>query len=115
MLVGGGHRDPELGRQLLGERPDIVQLVALQLLDIDSLEQDERGLRTGLGLDLTGWELFEARDISGDGLTIVGFGRNPSGDNEAWIAIIPEPGTGVLLMAGLVGLATYRRGRGVRK
>ena len=41
------------------------------------------------GLDLTGWTLLEARGISDDGLTIVGYGNNPVGFDEGWIATIP--------------------------
>jgi len=37
------------------------------------------------GFDLSGWSLHAASDISADGLTIVGWGQNPSGDIEAWI------------------------------
>ena len=48
---------------------------------------------TDLGLDLTGWTLVEARDISADGRTIVGTGTNGSGQSGAWIAVIPEQGT----------------------
>jgi hypothetical protein len=44
---------------------------------------------TDLGIDLTGWTVTEATGASGDGLTIVGYGTNPSGDNEAWIAVLP--------------------------
>jgi hypothetical protein len=40
---------------------------------------------------------------------IVEQGRNPSGQGEAWLAIIPEPGTGLLVMTGLLGLAVRRR------
>lgn len=43
------------------------------------------------GLDLGDWDLREATDISADGLTIVGNGRNPSRYPEPWIATIPEP------------------------
>ncbi len=43
------------------------------------------------GLELTGWTLLSAYDISNDGLTIVGYGRNPDGYPEGWIATIPEP------------------------
>ena len=38
------------------------------------------------GLDLTGWRLYVARDISDDGKTIMGRGTNPNGTTEAWIA-----------------------------
>ncbi|GAH22327.1 unnamed protein product, partial [marine sediment metagenome] len=43
------------------------------------------------GVDLTGWTLRSATGISDDGLTFVGYGLNPSGYQEAWIATIPEP------------------------
>jgi uncharacterized membrane protein len=49
------------------------------------------------GLDLSGWTLESARDVSDDGRTIVGWGRNPSGDLEGWIAVIPEPSTAFLM------------------
>ena len=42
-------------------------------------------------LDLTGWILEGATGISNDGTTIVGWGINPSGDREGWIATIPRP------------------------
>jgi probable HAF family extracellular repeat protein len=53
------------------------------------------------GLDLTGWTLKAATGISADGLTIVGQGTNPSGDPEAFIATIPEPGTLAVLGLGV--------------
>jgi probable HAF family extracellular repeat protein len=65
----------------------------------------------GLGADLTGWSGLIASDISDDGLTIVGRGGNPSGQNEAWIAVIPEPATGWLLGFGLLSIAWRRRPR----
>jgi len=49
----------------------------------DVLEDDYR-------LDLTGWTLTSANDVSSDGLTVVGDGINPEGNQEAWIAVIPE-------------------------
>lgn len=44
------------------------------------------------GLDLTGWELSEAVGISKCGTTIVGIGRNPSRDYEAWMVQIIQTG-----------------------
>jgi len=64
-----------------------------------------------LGVDLTGWQLSEARGISADGRTIVGYGRNPSGSREAFVAVIPEPSTALLLGAGLMMLSGQRRAR----
>ena len=42
-------------------------------------------LTKDFGIDLTGWKLEEATAISDDGLTIVGNGKNPDGNQEAWI------------------------------
>jgi hypothetical protein len=44
---------------------------------------------TDYGLDLTGWSLEIAYGVSDDGRTIVGRGQNPSGQTEAWIAVLP--------------------------
>jgi len=69
------------------------------------------------GLSLTGWTLDEATGISGDGTTIVGYGSNPSGQSEAWIAhlepggpaAIPEPTSMSLLALGALALLRRRR------
>lgn len=46
------------------------------------------------GLDLTGWSLSGALGISDDGRTIVGGGRNPSGQVELLIVTLPGLSTG---------------------
>jgi hypothetical protein len=38
------------------------------------------------GVNVGAWSLYEARGISADGSTIVGYGRNPAGDDEAFLA-----------------------------
>ena len=48
-------------------------------------------LANNYGLDLTGWQLGPARGISSDGATIVGYGINPAGMTEAWIASLKPP------------------------
>ena len=64
-------------------------------------------LENDLGLDLTGWTLEVATAISADGRTIVGYGPNPSGDYEGWVAHLgSEPaGTWTDLGQGLPGSA----------
>ena len=66
-------------------------------------------LRTDYAIDMAGWTLTEAVDISADGRTIVGNGFNPEGHEEAWVAVIPEPATLALVAAGLAVAATGRR------
>jgi hypothetical protein len=40
------------------------------------------------GVNITGWDLFAAFDISADGTVIVGDGVNPDGISEGWVAQI---------------------------
>ncbi|MFH1748749.1 MAG: PEP-CTERM sorting domain-containing protein [Planctomycetota bacterium] len=61
------------------------------------------------GLDLTGWDLTEALGISRDGMAIVGYGTNPDGFLEGWVATIPEPSTLGLLLIGSLCAALRRR------
>jgi len=63
------------------------------------------------GLDLAGWQLESAKCISPDGLIIAGYGKNPGGETEAWIARLPEPGTGALGLWAAALLAWRRRTR----
>lgn len=64
-------------------------------------------LQNDYGMNLTRWTLSGAQGISADGQTIVGYGKNPAGNNEAWMANIPEPSTFVLLAIGAVGFLAW--------
>lgn len=66
--------------------------------------------------NLTGWGLASATAVSADGFTVVGYGTNPSGQTEAWIADLSNNSTSVptpALLPGLVGmgLTAWRRHR----
>lgn len=69
---------------------------------------------TAAGINnLTGWELASATAVSADGFTVVGYGTNPSGQTEAWIADLRNP-TAVptpALLPGLMamGVAAWRK------
>lgn len=61
------------------------------------------------GVDIGGWSLDVARGVSEDGMTIVGYGINPTGDVEGWLAVlnpVPEPGSRSVaaLVLGLLAL-----------
>jgi uncharacterized membrane protein len=65
-----------------------------------------RDLQTVLVTDfgatnLNGWTLERAFGVSADGRTIVGDGRNPSGNTEAWIATLPPTATAIPLPSAL--------------
>jgi probable HAF family extracellular repeat protein len=76
---------------------------------------------TSMGLDMTGWILDEAHGVSADGRTIVGWGTNPLGDTEGWIATLPpiefpEPSNlpsmnpvGFALLLGMLALSGTAR------
>jgi probable HAF family extracellular repeat protein len=70
-------------------------------------------LTDDFGLDLGGWQLERARSVSADGKTVVGFGINPDGNTEAWVAYVqqvPEPASIVLCsIVGLYGVVVSSR------
>lgn len=63
---------------------------------------------------LAGWNLKSVTGISADGTKLVGFGRNASGQNEAFLvnlAVVPLPAGVWLLASALGGLVVLRRQR----
>jgi uncharacterized membrane protein len=73
--------------------------------------QNLKDILTDHGLDLTGWKLTVARDVSADGLTIVGYGTNPQGNTEAWIATVPEPASAAIMVFSCLFTVLQRRKR----
>lgn len=43
------------------------------------------------GVSMPAWQLQSATAMSDDGTVIVGFGLNPDGQQEAWVAVLPAP------------------------
>lgn len=76
----------------------------------DGMQSVEFVLST-LGIDLTGWQLTNAFAVSDRGDVIAGVGINPNGDTEGWIAVVPEPTSGLLLATGIGLLAKRKRRR----
>lgn len=68
-----------------------------------------------LGVDVTGWHLYQANAISSDGTTIVGYGVSPAGRGAAFIAnisAVPEPSTLALaLVGGVLLVGQFRASR----
>ena len=58
------------------------------------------------GFDLTGWGTLRAEAISANGRAVVGFGENPPGSSQAWLAILPPSGPAAVPLLGPVGLGT---------
>ncbi len=118
-MVSGIESDFSIAYGVSADGSVIVGTVGPPSLDsVAFLWDTEHGMRTvedvltnDYGLDLAGWELTVASDISADGRTIVGVGRNSNGVAEAWIAVVPEPSTFLLAGFGLIALVAF----GVRK
>ena len=63
--------------------PDDVDLVQhIIIFNRDSADPAKRWSRASL----RGWKLLSATGLSRDGSVVVGFGVNPSGKREAWVA-----------------------------
>lgn len=59
-------------------------------------------LQKDYGLNLTGWTLQSVSATDTSGNIITGYGLNPQGQRELWIATIPEPATIFMFSLGLL-------------
>jgi probable HAF family extracellular repeat protein len=76
-IVGGSLTDPTHGGAFIWD-------------SIHGMRDLQSVLQTDHGLDLTGWSLQVASGISSDGKVIVGWGVNPSGQQEAFRAVLEK-------------------------
>ena len=93
-VLPGGARSRAQGVSDLGQvvvgRSDVGGSNAAFIWDrVNGLRNLQDVLVTVEGLDLTGWTLEVATGISNDATSVVGYGTNPNGDTEGWIATMP--------------------------
>lgn len=102
-----------LARGVSGNGSVVVGEAGVANQRVPMIWNEENGMRNlidvleGLGLadEIAGWSLEQATAISADGLTVVGSGYNPAGEQEAWIAYLGEPSVVEIPAASSVGLA----------
>jgi probable HAF family extracellular repeat protein len=58
-------------------------------------------LLTQAGVDFTGWKLSNASGVSADGTVIVGYGSNPAGLEQGWMARLPSPTSATSVVAAV--------------
>lgn len=102
VIVGEGYfgNPPHLNEAFVWDATHGVRRLATVLTD-------------DLHLSLSTWYLGPAQAVSADGNTIVGWGVDPAGNTEAWLARLPEPDAPLLQGAALLALAALagRRAR----
>lgn len=108
------------GSVVVGRSETAIGEEAFLWTPADGMRRLKDVLELDLGLDLAGWTLVSAQDVSDDGSYVVGEALDPAGGAQAFLAYlgarddfdVPAPGTLFLLGAGLFGLTTLRlRGR----
>ncbi len=92
-----------VGESYMGGSPGLGGIATLW--DVNGARSVQDMLQDDFGLDLAGWTLKAATGISDDGQVITGWGTNPSGQVEAWIAVVPEPASLTLSLIGVLAIA----------
>lgn len=89
---GGATAVAAKGKVVVGEcaiAPGTAGLRAFVWDNCNGMRNLQGVLADEWGLDLSGWTLQVAMGISADALTIVGWGTDPNGDTEGWVAHVP--------------------------
>ena len=81
------------GSVVVGQSNSSSGLEAFRWTPIDHMQSIQALLIAG-GVNMTGWQLSGANSVSATGITIVGFGQDPSNQTEAWIARFGPEGAG---------------------
>jgi uncharacterized membrane protein len=94
------------GSVIVGYGNTAVGIEAFIWDDTNGMRNLREVLENDSGLDLTGWLLQVATDVSANGSKIVGYGINPMGKREAWVASPVKMhivhGGGLLVLVGLM-------------
>lgn len=118
-LTGGGFSSSVYGMSLdgdllVGSSISSLGSEAFLWTATDGMESLYNKLQSE-GHDLSHWtNLISATGVSDDGLTIVGYGTNTSGDEEGFVArfsAVPEPNSVAFLAIALSGSLLFRRRR----
>lgn len=107
---------------IVGQGTSAIGNEAFLWTQADGMRRLKDVIEDDFGIDLTGWTLSVARDVSAAGDAIVGWGTNPSGQQEAWLfradclarpaftqspsITYACPGTGATFSAAAIGTPT---------
>lgn len=100
-----------VGRGRSGFTGDLADIAVMWDLNLSSNPFSLNDFVDDAGIDRDGFLFKEATAISDDGSTIVGWGINSVGQDEAFrlqISMIPEPQTYVIIILAAFGLIAWR-------
>lgn len=93
----------------------VVGVGDVNSIDVPTYWDETNGMRSlvdiliglNLGPAIQGWHLQDAIAVSADGMTVTGWGFNPDGNGEAWIANLGPPSVVEIPAASGVGLSAF--------